>query len=634
ATAAYRQLFDLTYKAGTGRVHTVKDGIDLALVKKTDLDALNATLSAAQKIAEIGGSPEAGYVYVAKTAYQANANNLTILEYIPEWARTAANLPPGWTLVEQGTEILHVSQFLGEVYDNLPVNERPNYYVKVPYTKIKKSAAETSATKYSGRNDIKKAIYLGEDAVTYANVGQTRWFSSVKLHQIGWWYPGWNDNVSDLNLTVAQVLKPGWTWDAAWGPTSKKLSEFIDLRTTANNPDDSRSANFQTGVKKPSSAWVEWYQYEFVSSQRDVALNDRSQYSYTSAQAANATPPWAAQAPTVTRYIAALNKYVRVPETSQVRGDADEDIALAVLTGNLTVINWDTDGDHLDFTFGSNLSKDTGGDSNTATKQIPVNATQGTDIANRFVGNFSEFLGQPFSYSVSASMTFNSGDWDLHAKDPSGDEIYYGDRFGQYISLNQDSTNGGTETISGSNLSVTGTYSFWRVNFSAGGTITANSIIFTNTGRIAMKVNSVILAPGQSYNAGQVGTSASDFSVEPFSGISFGFTASMTFASGDWDLHANHAGQHIYYGNRTGTWLSLNADSTTGGTETISGSNITQTGSIDVYMHNFSNGGSISDNYVYIVNTGYNPIRVFTPNFPNGILLGPGGINTTFSPGI
>ncbi len=314
-STTYKQLFQVSYKSGSGQFRTTKDGKDLALVADT---ATLRTLINAGSIHSSLPSDYTGFVYIEQTDYLNHSGSLSLKEYVPTWSSS------------QQFEIVSAQEFLGVIWDELPAGERPDWYIKIP----------VGAT-----DEIKKSVYVSSDALTYEDVGDTWLESDVNLHQIGWWNPATNTGVRDG-------------------------------RTASAN-----AAGFQSGYEKPGAGWEPWYQLEYVSGFRSVQTTDGRSYTYTDTSGAHeGQPVWANSPLLETHYM--NGRYVEVPVTANSLGSAHLDIAANWWTGNLT---------NLDTVVDPNAAKKQFIDARSTT-YIPVDAAKAANIANRYVGTFSEWV--------------------------------------------------------------------------------------------------------------------------------------------------------------------------------------------------------------------------------------------------
>jgi hypothetical protein len=163
-------------------------------------------------------------------------DRLTEYEYVPAWTQQST-----WVY-------LHAADFLGEVYAELPEDERPDFWIKV-----------RAGSQEEIREEFYKAIYVSEDPLTYEDIGDTRLSTEVILHQIGWYNPDLAINADDPSLPINPVF---------------------DSRSPLYNEDEYRAQYFQTGYQKPGAGWEPLYFYEYVDGQRQTVLTDAASRDY------------------------------------------------------------------------------------------------------------------------------------------------------------------------------------------------------------------------------------------------------------------------------------------------------------------------------------------------------------------
>ena len=296
---------------------------------------------------------------------------------------------PAWSSSDQW-EYLTAAEFLGDSYDQLPPNERPDFYVKI---------------KAGAMAEIRRPGFVDEEAVTQEDVGDTWLTTKIALHQIGWWWKGWESGASP-DAYVKDVIKAGFTWNDSWTTAGKDsdtllLSDFMDLREQLLNPDDERAQNFQTGVKQPAdegAGWVPWYVYEYVNADsRQVTLGDGRDYDFTDKADAVNIPDWVpAGAILETREL--MGRYVLVPVTPEFDGPhRNIDNSNSGWTGDLHAYNW-SPGLH---DFEANPDKDCDGDGDTATKQISADHSMDIEEKSVVVLTAEEYLGYYRDYRYS-----------------------------------------------------------------------------------------------------------------------------------------------------------------------------------------------------------------------------------------
>ena len=285
-----KKLFAVTYKPGSGRVHTVKYDRDLVIVRQTV--QLMELILTDQIAPSIPPSPYPGYVYIDTADFEPHSGELEEYEYVPAWSSSDE-----W-------EYIHASEFLGTAYEALPPDSRPDFWLKI---------------QVGGKEDIEKSAYVSEDAATYEDIGDTRLSTEVIFHQIGWYNPSTGEG-------------------------------RLDPREQLTNADDDREQNFQTGVKRPGEDWEPWYVYEYVTGERQVTLTDGRVDAYTdgfdgSEADDNGIPEWVyAQRPTADDPDGQLNPnlethliegyYVLIPVTADGGAHHDMDTSASGWIGN------------------------------------------------------------------------------------------------------------------------------------------------------------------------------------------------------------------------------------------------------------------------------------------------------------
>jgi hypothetical protein len=270
ATSRFRRLYQIGYHEGSGLLHTVLYGKDRVLVR--DSDELT-DLIAAGTIDPSLPSPYLGegYVYLTKTDYlylRRLGAEVEQMEYIPAW-----HYQTDWDYV-------HCAEFLGSTYEALPPERRPDFYLKI---------------QVGAQEDIKKSIALPAEDLEYYPVGNTWIEAQVNLHQIGWWWPGWKEGLSRIDIANdPDNIKEGWQWDDAWIPEGfppegspsepLTLAWFADTRdfVSSGTPAYEHNTQFQKGVKKPGAEWVPWYVLEYIDGTgvRRVEIFDGSYLGY------------------------------------------------------------------------------------------------------------------------------------------------------------------------------------------------------------------------------------------------------------------------------------------------------------------------------------------------------------------
>jgi len=396
-----KKLFEVAYKPGSGRVHTVKNEVNLVIVRQTP--QLTELILNDEIKPSIPPSPYPGFVYIDKVDFESYSDQLEEYEYVPDWSSGT-----DW-------EIIHVSEFMSAAYDALAPDDRPDFWVRI---------------QVGGKDDIAEGVYIGEDAVTYEDIGETRLSTEVIFHQIGWYNPATGEG-------------------------------RLDPRAQLVNADDGRANNFQTGVKWPGAGWEPWYVYEYVSGERQVVLADGRVYAYTDAFDGsdaddNGIPDWVyAQRPTPGDPEGQLNpnlethliegSYVLLP-VSVTNGSAHEDLdsSASEWLEDLYGYNWNTGG----YAFTQNPAVDYDGDGNSATKLIPVNHYRVADVRTEFKVRAQDYTytGRDYLsnfwtawYAYDWYGAFQTGNWYSHYNIygyGSGDPSYYcADAQGQHYGL-------------------------------------------------------------------------------------------------------------------------------------------------------------------------------------------------------
>ncbi len=304
ATNTYKELYEVTYKPGSGQFYTSRDGKDLALASDTPLLRTLISGSAIQE------SEFPGFVYIERTDYETYKDSLSLKEYVPEWADSLE------------FQIISWAEFLGAASGEGSTND---WYVKIPVGALA---------------EIDTSQLVSSDTETYEDVGDTWLETDVQLVQIGWWWKGWEQGSKGTD-TVEDSRRSGWTWNSSWGDASTTLLD--DFRDTRAN--STTTPGFQTGIEKPSESndWVPWYELEYDSGRREVTTADGISYDYTDNTGNHqGQPVWTGAGATLETHF--MNGYyVEVPTTTNFLGSAHLDINTASprngLTGAFTSLN-------------------------------------------------------------------------------------------------------------------------------------------------------------------------------------------------------------------------------------------------------------------------------------------------------